>query len=76
MNTYPVKHRSMRVKGLASIVDLEELTESVWCDLHGTEDPRRIRHVLVDLLLKYKDARILTFLPILMRRDAIEILQH
>ena len=74
MNSYPVKQRSMKDKGMVSIVDLEELTESVWRDLHGTEDPRRIRHVLVDLLLKYKDARILTFLPILMRRDAIKIL--
>ena len=76
MNTYPVKQRSMKAKGMVSIVDLEELTESVWRELHGTEDPRRIRHVLVDLLLKYKDARILTFLPILMRRDAIEILRQ
>ena len=76
MNTYPVKHQSMKAKGMVSIVDLEELTESVWCDLHGTEDPRRIRHVLVDFLLKYKDARILTFLPILMRRDAVKILRQ
>jgi hypothetical protein len=76
MNTNPVKQRSMKTEAMVLIVDLEELTESVWRDLHGTEDPAQIRHVLVELLLKYKDARILTFLPILLRRDAIEALRH
>ncbi len=76
MNNDLVESKSWQADGEASIVNLEEITESVWIQLHGTVDTPRIRHVLIDLLLKYQDARILTFLPILMRRDAIEILQH
>ena len=71
-----VEFKSRQADGEASIVNLEEITDSVWIQLHGTVETSRIRHVLIDLLLKYQDARILTFLPILMRRDAIEILQH
>jgi hypothetical protein len=76
MNNYQFESQSMKVEAEASIVNLEEMTDSVWLELHGTVDTTRIRHILIDLLLKYQDARILTFLPILMRRDAIEILRQ
>jgi hypothetical protein len=76
MNNYLYESLSMKVEAEASIVNLEEMTDSVWLELHGTVDTDQIRHVLIDLLLKYQDARILTFLPILMRRDAIEILRQ
>jgi hypothetical protein len=76
MNNNLFESKSMKVEAGVSIVDLERLTESIWVDLHGAEDPRRIRHVLEDLLLKYKDAHIPTFLTILLRREAIEILRQ
>ena len=76
MNNDLCESLSMKIEAQASIVNLEEMTDSVWLELHGTVDTNRIRHVLIDLLLKYQDARILTFLPILMRRDAIEILRQ
>ena len=76
MNNDLLESPSRKVEATASIVNLEEMTDSVWLELHGTIDTVQIRHDLNDLLLKYQDARILTFLPILMRRDAIEILRH
>jgi hypothetical protein len=57
-----------------SIVDLEKLTEGICQDLHGQVDQMIVHQVLVDLLPKYQAARVLTFVPILIRRDAIEIL--
>jgi hypothetical protein len=76
MNNDVFESLSMKVEAGALIVNLEEMTDSVWLELQGTVDTVRIRHVLIDLLLKYQDARILTFLPILMRSDAIEILRQ
>ena len=76
MNSYLFESQSMKVEAGTSFVNLEEMTDSVWLELHGIVDTNRINLVLNDLLLKYQDARILTFLPILMRRDAIEILRH
>ena len=76
MNANPIEPLSMKAEAGASIVDLEELTERIWRDLHGKVDPARVRQVLVDLLPQYQGARIFTFVPILMQRDAIEILRH
>ncbi len=56
-------------------MDLDELTDRIWRDLQGQVDQSKIRQVLVDLKPKYKEARILTFIPVLMRRNAIEILR-
>ena len=57
-------------------MDLDELTEKIWRDLQGQVDQSKIRQVLVDLKPKYQEAHILTFIPILMRRNAIEILRR
>ena len=75
MNANPVESLSMKAEAGASIVDLEELTERIWRDLHGQVDQLEIRQVLFDLKPKYQEARILTFIPVLMRRNAIEILR-
>jgi len=76
MNANPVEPLSMKAEAGASIVDLDELTERIWRDLHGQVDQPKIRQVLVDLKPKYQEARILTFIPLLMRRNAIEILRR
>jgi len=76
MNANPIEPLSMKAEAGDLSVDLEELTERIWRDLHGKVDPTRVRQVLVDLLPQYQGARILTFVPILMQRDAIEILRH
>ena len=76
MNANPVEPLSMKAEAWALIVDLDELTERIWRDLHGQVDQTKIRQVLVDLKPKYQEARILTFIPLLMRRNAIEILRR
>ena len=75
MNANPVEPLSMKAEAGVSIVDLDDLTEKVWRDLQGQVDQSKIRQVLVDLKPKYQEARILTFIPVLMRRNAIEILR-
>jgi|GEM_PF-6721724 hypothetical protein len=74
MNDNLVEPLSM--KAGVSIVDLEGLIELIWHDLNGQVDQAKIRQVLVDLQPKYREARILTFVPILIRRNAIEILRQ
>ena len=76
MNANPVEPLSMKAEAGVSIVDLDDLTEKVWRDLQGQVDQSKIRQVLVDLKPKYQEARILSFVPILMRRNAIEILRR
>ena len=76
MNANPVEPLSMKAEAGVSIVDLDELTEKIWRDLQGQVDQSKIRQVLVDLKPKYQEARILTFIPLLMRRNAIEILRR
>jgi hypothetical protein len=76
MNANPIEPLTVMSEARVSIVDMEELTGRIWRNLHGTVDPARTRQVLVDLLPKYQEARILTFDPILTQRDAIEILRH
>jgi len=74
MTANPVEPQSMQADAGFSIVNLEELAEGIWRDLHGQVDQARIRQVLVDLLPKYQEARVFTYSPVLIRRDAIEIL--
>ena len=76
MNANPVEPLSMKAEAGVSIADLDELAERIWRDLHGQVDQSEIRQVLFDLKPKYQEARILTFIPVLMRRNAIEILRR
>jgi hypothetical protein len=74
MTANPVERQSVQVEAGVSIVNLEKLTEGIWQELHGQVDQMIVRQVLFDLLPKYQAARISTFVPVLIRRDAIEIL--
>ena len=56
-------------------VDLEALTEDLWVDLNGQVDRNAIRRVLTEVVPTYREARITTFVPIFVRRDALEILR-
>ena len=56
-------------------VDLEALTEELWVDLNGEVDRHAIRQVLTEVAPTYREARITTFVPIFVRRDALEILR-
>jgi hypothetical protein len=55
--------------------DLAALTEDLWDDLGGEVDRQTIRRVLTEVVLTYREARITTFVPIFVRRDALEILR-
>jgi hypothetical protein len=76
MTTHPAETQPIQVEAEVSIVDLEKLTEGICQDLQGQVDQTIVRQVLVDLLPKYQAARVLTFVPILIRRDALEILGY
>jgi hypothetical protein len=56
-------------------LDLEALTEQLWDELGGEVDRRTICSVLTEVAARYRDARITTFVPIFVRRDALEILR-
>jgi hypothetical protein len=55
-------------------LDYSVPVQGIWRDLQGQVDRARIHEILVDLFPLYQEARILSFVPILMRRDATEIL--
>jgi hypothetical protein len=77
MNTNPVETQSIEAETEdVSFVDLEGLAELIRHELHDQVDNAEIYQLLVDLLPKYQEARILTYVPVLMRREAIEILRR
>jgi hypothetical protein len=55
--------------------DLEALTEELWGNLHGEVERQAIHQVLTEVATRYRDARIQTFVPIFVRRDALRILR-
>jgi hypothetical protein len=57
-------------------VDLNKLTEGICDDLQETVKPADVTQLLAMLLPQYQDARIQTFIPILLRREAIKILRR
>ena len=56
-------------------LDLDALTDSLWDELHGSVDRREIRRVLLGVVPNYREARIVTYVPIFVRRDALKILR-
>ena len=56
----------------AARIDLEPLIASIWEEMHGLIDRGMILQALEEALPKYQNARIQTFVPILMRRDVTE----
>jgi hypothetical protein len=56
-------------------VDLDVLTDALWEEMHGSVDRPVIRQVLAEIVPRYREAHILTFVPIFVRRDALRILR-
>ena len=56
--------------------DVETLTEQIFGDLKEVFTQAMIREVLTELLPKYERARIKKYVPILIRREAIEQLHE
>ena len=76
MTVDPVEPLPVKDEEGVSIVDLDKLTGKIWQALHGQVPRERVRQVLLDLLPKYQEARILIYIPILLQRNAIDILRH
>lgn len=51
--------------------DTETLTELIWTEMRGTVPRPLIRQVLAEVKPKFEDARIKTFVPIFIHRQAI-----
>ena len=52
----------------------DSLIERTWRDFKGEVPRSRISEVIADFILRYEDAKVKTFLPILIRRQAIDLL--
>lgn len=70
-----VEKRSKQVKADTSTWDLDRMTDELWHDLQGKASLQAIRQVLTDVSLKYQDARVQIYVPIFVRRRAMEILR-
>jgi hypothetical protein len=51
------------------------MTDELWHDLQGKASLQAIRQVLTDVSLKYQDARVQIYVPIFVRRRAMEVLR-
>ena len=56
--------------------DLDKITDEIWHDLYGKVDQQAICQAITLASQKYQDATILNFIPIFVRRDAMEILRR
>ena len=56
-------------------VDIEAIIEQIWGDLGGVTSHSDIRKALMEVAPKYEDARIKTYVPILLRREVLRRLQ-
>jgi hypothetical protein len=54
--------------------DPDDLIERTWLEFKGEVPRSRIREVVNELIDRYEDAKVKAFLPILIRRQAIELL--
>ncbi len=55
--------------------DAENLIEQIWHDLGGTTPRCQIRSVFMEVAPSYEDARIMTYVPILLRAKVLRRLQ-
>ncbi len=52
-----------------SPIDLEAIIEQIWKDLGGTASRSDVRSVVIEVAPRYADARIFTYVPILMGKE-------
>ena len=51
-------------------MDLEAIIEQIWKDLEGTASRSDIRSVVIEVAPRYADARIFTYVPIFIGKEA------
>ena len=52
-----------------SPIDLEAIIELIWKDLGGAASRQDVRSVVIEVAPRYADARIFTYVPILMGKE-------
>ena len=52
-----------------SSIDLEVIIEQIWKDLRGRASRSDIRGVVIEVALRYADARVFTYVPIFMGKE-------
>jgi len=55
--------------------DIETIIEQVWRDLQGRVSRAAIRPVILEIMPKYENARITTYIPILVHRETVDTLR-
>jgi hypothetical protein len=51
--------------------DVDQMTEQVWRELGGKVSRETVQQVVSDVVPRYQDARILSYVPIFVRQDAL-----
>lgn len=70
-----VSEKDKEMSGQHSKWDIETIVEQIWRDLNGSFPRAEIHEALKEIIPKYEKARIQTFVPVLIRRDAINQLK-
>lgn len=55
--------------------DFETLTDQVWNDLQGQVSRDAVQQMLLAIIPEYENATIPTYVPIFIRRDAVDLLR-
>lgn len=58
-----------------SQVNIEAIVEQIWADLGGATTRADIREVLLEVAPSYENARVKTYVPILLRKEAFRRLR-
>ena len=75
MNDKQLKQESNTPADDHSDLDVGMMVEEIWNDLQGRGNRSVIRQTLLEILPKYENARVRTYIPILVRREALETLR-
>jgi len=55
--------------------DVEAFVEPIWIDLGGMVSRSAIRQVLTEIIPRYENARVQTFVPIFVRKEVVQRLR-
>ena len=62
------------LRATVAAFDVDQMTEQVWRELGGKVSRETVQQVVSDVVPRYQDARILSYVPIFVRQDALRAL--
>ena len=74
MKLYPGKIEANQHHAMNDVDD--SIVEKVWHDLHEQLPYEHVSQVVAEVTFEYQDARVKTFLPILIHREALDRLRE